>query len=201
MAVAATMRTTQSVKGMLWIARVRAKHMPEKPDTLFLAAFDKYADALFRYACMRLSNRDRATDLTQDTFIKVWDHICAGNDISNWKAFLYRVLNNLIIDEYRRSKSDSLDTLLESDFGSGNVLLSVGSRREKEETLDDELLIEKVRALIPKLPENYRLALSLRYVDNLTPKEVAHVLGISENSASVRIHRAVARLRELCIHL
>ena len=186
---------------MMYAARIRAAYMPEKSDASFLAAFDEYADPLFRHACLRLSDRERAADLTQDTFIKAWDYLCAGNDINNWKAFLYRILNNLIIDEYRRSKSDSLDALLESDSGSGDALVSVGSRSEKEESLDDELLIERVRALIPKLPENYRVVLSLRYLDDLAPKEVAQVLGISENSASVRIHRAVARLRELCVRL
>ena len=163
----------------------------------FLEAFDEYADALFRHAAMRLSDRERARDVTQDAFIKAWDYLVAGNEIRQWRSFLYRVLNNLIIDEYRRPKAVSLDALLESDPGSDALSASEG-RKEAEEALDGRRAIESVRELIHRLPEPHQSVLVLRYVDGLTPKEVAEVLDISENAAAVRIHRATGRLRELC---
>ena len=164
----------------------------------FLEAFDAYADALFRHAFFRVSNRERAKDLTQDAFLKAWDYLREGNDVREWKSFLYRVLNNLIIDEYRRTKEESLDALLENASASQMALVATGSRTEKEERLDDELMLEKIRALIPSLPETYRTTITLRYIDGLSPKEIAAMLGISENVASVRIHRALAQLRTLC---
>jgi len=180
----------------VWVSRTPAMTRPHEEE--YLAAFDDYADALFRHASLRLSNRERAVDLTQDAFVKAWDYLVAGNEIRQWKSFLYRILNNLIIDEYRRAKNISLDQLFEEDSVGTSALAATEGRSEKEEHLDDELLIGKIRLLIPELTEPYRTALLLRYVDGLSPREIALTLEVSENAASVRIHRALARLRALC---
>ncbi len=183
---------------MIGEALPRAIPVSSTYETQFLTAFDEHADALFRHAFFRLSDRDRATDLTQETFIKAWEYARGGGEIQHWKAFLYRVLNNLIIDEYRRKKEQSLDTLLSDDPVRANTYIAVGSRAEREDDLDEELLIARVQALIPELPEQQRVALTLRYVDGFSPKDIAVTLGVSENVASVRIHRAVEHLRKLC---
>lgn len=187
---------------MIGVARSRATPIVSSVvEIAFLAAFDEYTDGLYRHASYRLSDPDRATDITQDAFIKAWDYLCDGGTVTNWKAFLYRILNNLIIDEYRRTKGDSLDALLDQDeTGTKSAaLLTTDSRQEKEERLDTQMAIDTMRRFIAELPEPYRVALTLRYLDGLTPKEIAQTLNISENVASVRIHRAVARLRE-CYH-
>lgn len=186
-------------QGMIEKAPFRAiSHMSTSYEESFLKAFDEYADALFRHASFRLSNQERAQDLTQEAFLKAWEYARSGNDVRSWKSFLYRILNNLIIDEYRRIKDESLDALLENDPPTTSERIAVGSRNEKEQQLNDELLIEQIRLRIPDLPYGLRAALTLRYIDGFSPKEVAATLGVSENVASVRIHRAIARLRELC---
>ncbi|MDE2173430.1 MAG: RNA polymerase sigma factor [Patescibacteria group bacterium] len=184
---------------MMGEAPGRASPIMARPyEEEFLKAFDEYADALFRHASFRIKSRERARDLTQDTFLKAWDYAREGNEVREWRGFLYRVLNNLIIDEYRRIKEESLDSLLEDSPMKANALVATGSRDEKEERLDDELMIGKIRALIPKLPDAYRTAITMRYIDDLSLKEIAAALGISENVVSVRIHRAVAQLKKLC---
>jgi len=171
--------------------------MPAPHERAFLEAFDTYADALFKHAYFRLSNRERAADLTQETFLKAWEYIREKNEIQHWKGFLYRILNNLIIDEYRKKKEESLDKLIEDDPVHADALVSQGSREEKEERLNDEFMIEKLRSLIPQLPEQHRVVLSLRYFDGFSLKEISSLLSLSENVVSVRIHRATARLRTL----
>ena len=79
--------------------------MESREEKLFLEAFDTHADSLFRHACFRLSDRERARDLVQDTFLKAWDYLRGGGEIQNIKSFLYRILHNLIIDEYRKKSS------------------------------------------------------------------------------------------------
>ncbi len=183
---------------MAGVRSSRTPAMARPHEEEYLEAFDLYADALFRHASLRLSNRERAIDLTQDAFVKAWDYLYTGNEIRQWKSFLYRILNNLIIDEYRRAKNLSLDKLLEEDPVGASALAATEGRIEKEERLDDELTIQKIRTLIPELEEPYRTALVMRYVDDLSPREIAHALEVSENAASVRIHRALTQLRELC---
>lgn len=170
-------------------------------EAAFISAFDQYADALYRHALYRVSDPSRATDITQDAFIKAWDYLSAGGVVSNWRAFLYRILNNLVVDEYRRHKNVSLDALLDDTKrqSAQNALLSAGSRDEKEEQLDEQLLMQKIRKGMARLPEIHRVVLTLRYLDNLGIHEIAEVLEISENSVSVRIHRAVRELRKYCL--
>ena len=82
----------------------------------FLEAYEKYADALFRYCYFRLSDEEKAKDVVQDTFLKTWDYIAQGKSITEMSAFLYRVARNCIVDQYRKRKTTSLDRLQEKGF-------------------------------------------------------------------------------------
>jgi RNA polymerase sigma-70 factor (ECF subfamily) len=160
----------------------------------FLEAFDEYADALFRHATYRLSDRERAIEVVHDTFTKVWGYIRQGHTIDSYKPFLYKVLNNLIIDEYRRRKEISLDAILEeagSDEGSFSEL-HAGSIEEVTFTLD----ARKAADLVSELPIMYREVITLRFVDGLGPREISELIEESENVVSVRIHRALKILKE-----
>jgi len=62
---------------------------------------------------MRLKDRDRALELVQECFMKVWDYAQKGSEIRELRPFLYRTLRHLIIDEYRRKKSVSLEAMVD----------------------------------------------------------------------------------------
>ncbi|MFZ2886236.1 MAG: RNA polymerase sigma factor [Minisyncoccia bacterium] len=167
-------------------------------EAAFLEAYNAHSSALFRHASFRVSNRERALDLTQDAFLKAWDYVQKGGEVQEYKSFMYRVLNNLIIDEYRKKKSSSLDEILENDTGAMEERMSEGSVSEREEELDETDLAERIREKIVLLPDTYREVITLRYVDGLSPKEIAGLIGVSENVVSVRIHRGTHKLRALC---
>src|SRR3990167_4352630 len=85
----------------------------------FAKAYDEFADAIFRHCYFRLSNREKAKDMMQETFMRVWSYMEKGNTIEFTKIrpFLYKTASNLIIDEYRRNKHElSLDLLREDGF-------------------------------------------------------------------------------------
>ena len=163
-----------------------------------MEAFNTYSDTLFRHAFFRLSNRDRALELTQETFLKTWDYVQGGGEVQSFKSFLYRILNNLIIDEYRKHKQSSLDEMLEGDTGELEAKMSHGSVRETEEGLDEQVLLDRIRTHIPELPDGYREVVTMRYIDGFTPKEIATMIDVSENVVSVRLHRGVVKLKALC---
>lgn len=167
-------------------------------EAAYLEAFEAFSDQLFRHAFFRLSNRERALDLTQETFLKTWDYVQGGGEVQSFKSFLYRIMNNLIIDEYRKHKSSSLDEILEGDTGEMETRMSEGSVRETEESLDEVVLLTIIRERIPELPLTYREVLTMRYVDGFTPKEIASMINVTENVVSVRLHRGVLKLRTLC---
>lgn len=163
-------------------------------ETRFLKAFDEYNDALFRHAFLRISNREQAIDLVHDTFTKVWSYIRNGYQIDSFRPFLYKVLNNLIIDEYRKRKETSLDALLELegvDEGSFDDL-SESSVELLAATIDGR----KAFALLEELPDEYREVIIYRFVDQLGPREISELIEESENVISVRIHRGLKLLRK-----
>jgi len=160
----------------------------------FLEAYELYNDALFRHACMRISDREKAIDLVHDTYTKVWSYVRKGYEIEQFRPFLYKVLNNLIIDTYRKKKEVSLDTLMEIEG------VDEGSFEELSESTVEALAAtidgRKAFDLIAQLPDMYREVLILRFVDGLGPKEMSVLTEEKENVISVRIHRGLKLLRQ-----
>lgn len=166
----------------------------ESQEDRFLKAFEDYGDALFRHASIRINDRERAIDIVHDTFTKVWSYQRAGHQIDSYRSFLYKVLNNLIIDEYRKRKEQSLDALMERDG------VDEGSFPELSESTVEALAAtidgQKAFALLTTLPDEYREVIILRFVDGLGPREISDLIEESENVVSVRIHRGLKLLRQ-----
>ena len=159
----------------------------------FLKAFTEYGDALFRHTTLRISDRERAIDIVHDTFTKVWTYLRSGHEIEAYRPFLYKVLNNLIIDEYRKQKELSLDALLEQEgVNEGSFEeLSESSVEALGATIDGKQALD----LISILPDIYKEVLILRFVDGLGPREISVLTEESENVISVRIYRGLKMLR------
>lgn len=169
-------------------------HASESPEDRFLKAFDDYNNALFRHALLRISDRERAIDIVHDTFMKAWSYVRTGHEIDSYRPFLYKVLNNLIIDEYRKRRESSLDQLLEADG------VDEGSFAELSESTAEALAAtidgKKAFAVLETLPDQYREVLILRFIDGLGPKEISELTEVSENVVSVRLHRGLKLLRD-----
>jgi len=165
-----------------------------KQEKAYLEAFDEYADVLYRHAFFRVSDAERAKDIVSDTFMRTWDYLVKGNTIDNFRPFLYRTLNHLIIDEYRKKKSESLDALLDDHDVPEGVFseLTEGSLEEVEFSLD----AKRIPLLLEHMPKKHQDVVVMRFVDGLLPAEIADILGEPVNTVSVRIHRGVTWLRK-----
>jgi len=155
----------------------------------FLAAYEDHADALFRHALLRVRDREAAKDVVQETFSRAWRYLSEGKKIDYVRAFLYRVANNLIVDASRKKRSSSLDRMMEDD-----------GFEVKDEMAKDPAEIPQMReavALLKSLDEIYRTAITMRFIEEMSPREIARELGVSENVVSVRIHRGLERLSKM----
>lgn len=170
-------------------------NIAEGQEDRFLQAFEEYGDALFRHAKLRISDREKARDLVHDTYTKVWSYVRDGHEIDNYRPFLYKVLNNLIIDEYRKHKESSLDALLEQEGVDEGIFdeLSESTLESLAATIDGRKAFEQLE----QLPDEYREVIILRFVDELGPKEISHLIEETENVVSVRIHRGLKMLRDI----
>lgn len=163
----------------------------------FREAFDRHSDELFRHASMRLSDRDRALELTQECFLRAWQYASRGEEIREIRPFLFRTLRHLIIDEYRKHKSYSLDEMLEDDEGGQ---MEKNLPRDDTNTLEaafDRFDGKRALSAIQMLPDLYREVIVLRYVQSLSISEIAEMTGESDNVVSVRIHRGLKKLHAL----
>ena len=158
--------------------------------------FEAHAGELFRHASMRLSDRERAVELVQDTFLRTWDYVQKGEEVHDFRAFLFRTLRHLIIDEYRKKKSVSLEGMMTEEDESVDRLLPPDESNTLEAAMD-RFDGTRVLLVLKELPDMYREVIILRYVDGLTPQEIAKILSESENVVSVRIHRGLKKLRTL----
>ena len=154
----------------------------------FLETYDTHADSIFRFCLMKVSRREVAEDLTQDTFMRFWQSVRDGKCIDNDRAFLYTIARNLIIDWYRKKKEASLDELAEAGLefaGDGKDSVELPARFK-----------EVLRAL-ETLEEDSREVVVLCYLEGLPPKDVAVMTGTTANVVSVRLNRALKKIRTI----
>ncbi|MEX0913250.1 MAG: RNA polymerase sigma factor [Candidatus Paceibacterota bacterium] len=182
-----------SYNGFHMVSPSKSGKIEGSQEERFLKAFEEYGDALFRHAYIRISDRERAIDLVHDTYTKVWSYLRTGHEIESFRPFLYKVLNNLVIDEYRRRKEASLDAILGTEGVSEGTFddLIDDSVESLAATLDGRRAFD----LLETLPREYREVVTLRFVDGLGPKEISELIEESENVVSVRLHRALKLLR------
>src|SRR5262249_32263686 len=115
-------------------------------------------------------------------------YLSQGKEVENLKAFMYQVARNLIIDEARKKKAESLDVLREKGFEP-----SSDQHGKLIAGIDARLLV----TVIEELDDKHREVVTLRYVEGFSPKEIAHLIDESENVVSVRIHRGIKHMRRL----
>lgn len=155
--------------------------------TLFLAAYDEHADAIYRFCLFKVSQKERAEDLVQDVFTRYWQALRDGTPIDNTRAYLYTMARNRVIDWYRKRKEDSLDELTDRGLDLlGDQVADVEERARVREVLE----------AVETLDERSREALILRFVEGWTPEEIAKYSDSTANAISVRINRAVKKVQD-----
>lgn len=156
-------------------------------NTLTTAHLD-YEKQLRIRAFLKLSDKELSEDLVQDTFIKTWKYLVKGGKVEIMRAFLYHILNDLIIDEYRKHKATSLNALMEKGFEP-----SANNSERFFNFLDGKASV----LLINRLPETYRKVMYMRYVQELSIEEMALITKQSKNSITVKAHRGLQKLKKL----
>lgn len=140
------------------------------------------------YVSFKIRNPEVGQDLVQDAFIKTWRYLVKGGKIELMRPFLYHILNHLIVDEYRKRKNTSLDTLLEKGFD---------PKVDPSERLFNVIDGKSAMLLVKKLPDKYQEIIQMRYTQGLSLKEISDITGQTRNAVAVQVHRGLAKLRKL----
>ncbi|MFA6514941.1 MAG: RNA polymerase sigma factor [Candidatus Paceibacterota bacterium] len=161
----------------------------------FEKIYENEADAIFRFCLIRVSDREQAMDITEETFLRLWQNLLSGKEILNTRAFLFTITRNLIIDWYRKKKSIPFFKMNDAIFNEGEMGYDPSDEMSTsllETKAEGRYLLEKISELTP----SYRQPVYLRYVEDLSPVEIGEILGISANAASVRINRGLLELKK-----
>lgn len=151
-----------------------------------------YREQLRKTALRLTRNPEDAEDLLQETYLKAYRHYASFQPGTNLKAWLFKILKNTFINEYRRRKQVPAQVdfaELEESFES---LLATEDRspvRNPEEELLDATLDGEVRAAVKALPHNYKVVVLLADIEGYSYKEIAEILAIPVGTVMSRLYR------------
>lgn len=141
-------------------------------------------DMLFRLALRITLNSAEAEDVVQETMLRVWNRREQWDGLDSMEAFCLTICRNLALDRSRRMDNQTLSLEAEADPTDA----SYHSNPEEQAVQRDRIRL--VRQLINQLPEKQRTVMQLRDIEGKSYKEIAAVLGISEEQVKVNIFRA-----------
>ena len=155
--------------------------------------YQRYLDQIYRYVFYRVQTVEEAEDLTEATFIRVWEDLCgrkAKPAIQNFRAWVYRVAHNQVVDHYRKKKPDHLDMDARSA-----IIQSPGPGTEKAvmNKIDSHLLAEAIK----QLEETAKNVIVLRFLNGLSHAETAEALNLNEGHVRVIQYRALKQLQAI----
>ena len=160
----------------------------------------RYEARVFRLAC-RLTSETDAPDVLQETFLQVYRHLPSFRGESQLGTWLYRIATNAAL-MLRRTRArrpvESLEAFMPRFDERGihaelPAQLQIAARAD--ELIDRQVLADKARAGIARLPDLYRDAFVLRDLEEMSTTDVAQVLGVEPATVRQRVHRARLMLR------
>lgn len=167
-----------------------------KNDTeAFIIAYDLYVDHIFRFIYFKLSSKEEAEDLTSVVFLKTWNYIQQNGltDVKTLRALIYKIARTSIIDYYRKNAQINISNIDDKNL---RIELPDHSQSVDKQTATsyDFGIVEKK---LLELKDEYREVIILKFVNELSIKEIAQITDKSRGNIRILIHRALKALREL----
>lgn len=157
----------------------------------FAALYDEFAQRLYAYIRLKVTDTEKAEDILQDVFLKVWQG-CRKLQIKdlNFSAWLYKVTANTVNDFYRAKYREPQTVPLEEAkevAGLDDTALNASRGLEKQ----------VIKRTLEKLPNHYKEVIELRFLQDFSISDTAEILG--RNSVTIRVwqHRAMKQLEKL----
>jgi RNA polymerase sigma factor (sigma-70 family) len=149
--------------------------------------FDTFAPKMLTVAMRYIKDKERAEDVLQDAFVKVFQNIQNFKLEGSLEGWIRRIVVNTALDQIRRDKMHQTD--LELD----NVAFELPELSHTEERLQAEYLMKLIQAL----PDGYRMVFNLYAIEGYSHKEIGDMLGITESTSKSQYSRAKNAIREV----
>ena len=188
--------------------------MPEKkqkyPSRRQTHWVEEYSDTLFKFACVRVGDRETAKDLVQETFLSALQNLDSFRGESAQETWLIAILKNKIIDHYRKKEVSKSIPLIDEDGTSeldkyfdeeGEWTSSAGPvswNASGYEILRSKEFLEILQKCLSKLSDDRRSVFVSKYLDELDSEEICKQLELTTSNYWVIMHRAKLQIRR-CI--
>ncbi len=157
---------------------------------IFIQYYENYHNDIFRYLYSKTGERGVALDLTQETFMKLWEYFMQEKKVEKERSFLYRIATNLVIDYYRKKKEILVEDFSQNQYSSFFEKNDLSREADKYDG-------KKIISLLHKLPPSTRDIIQLKFVHDFSLDEIAKTLGKDKKTISVYLHRGIKQLKAI----
>lgn len=163
----------------------------------FADLVDRYKNSVYSICLRMVGNRQEAEDLSQEAFIRAYNNISKFDSDRKFSTWLFRIATNLSIDSLRRKKpSVSLDAEIPGTEGLALNTLLPGNTVPPDEQIIKAETEQWIQKEIGTLPDKYRSAVILKYVEDLSLREISEIMNLPVGTVKTRVHRGREMLRK-----
>ena len=163
-------------------------------ESAFECLIRKYQKQVHAIAFRKVGDFQTAEDITQETFLQVYQKLATLNDPAKFSGWLYAIVNHLCIAWHRKNRlhTESMQEIYISEIETDAYSQYVAVEHAKTTAEAQRALVRK---LLTKLKESDREVITLHYFEDMTSSEIGDLLGVSENTIKSRLHRARQQLK------
>ena len=176
----------------------KPRYTDEEKHRIFNQEFMPQIDSMYNFAYRLTNDEDDANDLLQDTYMKAFRFINSFQQGTNAKAWLFRILKNSFINDYRKKSKEPSKI----DYQEVETVYNSNEDAEVESTTDlrieavQDLIGDEVATALNSLPVDFRTVIILCDIEGFTYEEMAKILDIPIGTVRSRLHRARNLLKE-----
>jgi len=169
----------------------------KRKDELFEREFLPQIDALYNFAFHLTYNEDDSNDLVQETYLKAYRFIDSYEQGTNAKAWLFKILKNGFINEYRKKVREPNRVDYEDivNYHDQEDTRHIGALDMRQEVFQG-IIGDEVTKAINSLPVDFRTVILLCDLEGFTYEEIAKIINIPIGTVRSRLHRARNMLKE-----
>jgi RNA polymerase sigma factor (sigma-70 family) len=180
------------------LLNVKPRYSQEEQYRIFDKEFMVHVDSMYNFAFRLTNDEDDANDLLQDTYMKAYRFINSFQQGTNAKAWLFRILKNSFINDYRKKSKEPSKV----DYQEVETVYNSTEDAEYESTTDlrieavQDMIGDEVAMALNSLPVDFRTVIILCDIEGFTYEEMAKILDIPIGTVRSRLHRARNLLKD-----
>ena len=158
----------------------------------FSVLVNQYKDLVFTLTYKMLKNKEEAEEVSQDTFIKIFNSLNKFKGESKFSTWIYKITYNTCLDKLKKNKKDNNVVYIE-DFKEHQV----NAIQNIIESIDEKERNQKIQECLQLLPSEEAFLLTLYYFDDQSIEEIAKVIDCNANNVKIKLYRTRKKLASI----